>query len=51
MAHSATRDIVLIAGFSPGTIVVKTHERRLYYIMSSKAAARCASRSASTVPA
>ena len=33
VAHSATRDIVPIAGFSPGTIVVKTHERRLYYVL------------------
>jgi lipoprotein-anchoring transpeptidase ErfK/SrfK len=32
-AHSATRDIVPISGFRPGTIVVKTGERRLYYVI------------------
>ena len=39
-AHSATRDIVPIAGFRPGTIVVKTHERRLYYVLDSERALR-----------
>jgi hypothetical protein len=36
MAHSATRDgreIVAFSGFAPGTIVVKTDERRLYYVI------------------
>jgi lipoprotein-anchoring transpeptidase ErfK/SrfK len=31
-ARSATRDIVSISGVAPGTIVVKTNERRLYYV-------------------
>jgi lipoprotein-anchoring transpeptidase ErfK/SrfK len=33
VAHSAPRDIVPIAGFRPGTIVIKTHQRRLYYVI------------------
>jgi lipoprotein-anchoring transpeptidase ErfK/SrfK len=33
MAHSATRDIVPLPGFAPGTIVVKTHQRRLYFVL------------------
>ncbi|HEY1309386.1 MAG TPA: L,D-transpeptidase [Pseudolabrys sp.] len=32
-ANAATRDIVPITGFRPGTIVVKTSERRLYYVL------------------
>ncbi|HEX3708916.1 MAG TPA: L,D-transpeptidase [Pseudolabrys sp.] len=32
-AHSATRDIVPMAGFQPGTIIVKTGERRLYFVI------------------
>ena len=32
-AHAATHDVVPIAGFRPGTIVVKTGERRLYYVI------------------
>src|SRR5665647_753491 len=34
-AYSATLDrgIVALSGFAPGTIVVKTGERRLYYII------------------
>ena len=31
--HAATRDIVALSGFAPGTIVVKTQERRLYYVI------------------
>ena len=32
-ANAATHDVVSFSGFSPGTIVVKTHERRLYYVL------------------
>jgi lipoprotein-anchoring transpeptidase ErfK/SrfK len=32
-AHAATHEIVPISGFQPGTIVVKTGERRLYYVI------------------
>jgi lipoprotein-anchoring transpeptidase ErfK/SrfK len=39
-AHSATRDVVPMAGFQPGTIVVKTTERRLYYMIDSAHALR-----------
>jgi lipoprotein-anchoring transpeptidase ErfK/SrfK len=40
VAHAATRDIVPIAGFAPGTIVVKTGERRLYYVIDGRRALR-----------
>jgi lipoprotein-anchoring transpeptidase ErfK/SrfK len=39
-AHSATRDIVPLSGFRPGTIVIKTGERRLYYVIDSNHALR-----------
>ena len=39
-AHAATHDVVPIAGFRPGTIVVKTGERRLYYIIDGRHALR-----------
>ncbi len=39
-AHSASRDIVPIAGFRPGTIVIKTGERRLYYVIDGGRALR-----------
>jgi lipoprotein-anchoring transpeptidase ErfK/SrfK len=39
-AHSATRDIVAFSGFAPGTIVVKTGERRLYYVIDESRALR-----------
>jgi lipoprotein-anchoring transpeptidase ErfK/SrfK len=39
-ANAATRDIVPIAGFRPGTIVVKTSERRLYYVLDGGRALR-----------
>jgi lipoprotein-anchoring transpeptidase ErfK/SrfK len=39
-AQGATRDIVPIAGFRPGTIVVKTGERRLYYVIDGRHALR-----------
>ncbi len=32
-ARSAARGLVAFDGFAPGTIVVKTHERRLYYVV------------------
>ena len=32
-ARAATHDVVSFSGFSPGTIVVKTHERRLYFVI------------------
>jgi lipoprotein-anchoring transpeptidase ErfK/SrfK len=40
MAHAATRDIVGFAGFHPGTIVVKTEQRRLYYVIDEQHALR-----------
>ena len=40
MAHAATRDIVGFSGFAPGTIVVKTEERRLYYVIDEQHALR-----------
>ena len=39
-AHAATHDIVAISGFRPGTIVVKTSERRLYYVIDRRRALR-----------
>jgi lipoprotein-anchoring transpeptidase ErfK/SrfK len=32
-SHAATRDVVRFSGFEPGTIVVKTTERHLYYVI------------------
>jgi lipoprotein-anchoring transpeptidase ErfK/SrfK len=42
MAHAATRDrdIVAFSGFAPGTIVVKTGERSLYYVLDEQRALR-----------
>ncbi len=42
VAHSATgdREIVPFSGFRPGTIVVKTSERRLYYVIGGERALR-----------
>jgi lipoprotein-anchoring transpeptidase ErfK/SrfK len=37
-AHAATR--VSFSGFTPGTIVVKTGERRLYYVLDGRRALR-----------
>ena len=37
---AATREVVKFSGFKPGTIVVKTHERRLYYVIDRKHALR-----------
>ena len=33
VANSAPRDIVHFQGYAPGTIVVKTNERRLYFVL------------------
>ena len=32
-SQAATHDVVGFSGFAPGTIVVKTQERRLYYVI------------------
>jgi lipoprotein-anchoring transpeptidase ErfK/SrfK len=42
MAQSATRDreIVAFSGFAPGTIVVKTGERSLYFVLDERRALR-----------
>src|SRR6202043_265462 len=32
-APAAAREVVHFAGYSPGTVVVKTTERRLYYVV------------------
>jgi lipoprotein-anchoring transpeptidase ErfK/SrfK len=39
-ANAATSNVVSFSGFSPGTIVVKTHERRLYYVLDGGRALR-----------
>ena len=41
-AQAATigRDVVVFSGFAPGTIVVKTGERRLYYVLNGGRALR-----------
>ena len=39
-AQAATRELVPFEGFAPGTIVVKTHERHLYYVLRGKRALR-----------
>jgi len=39
-SQAATHDVVSFSGFSPGTIVVKTHERRLYYVLDGDRALR-----------
>jgi lipoprotein-anchoring transpeptidase ErfK/SrfK len=39
-ARAATRDVVAFSGFAPGTIVVKTAERRLYFVIDSARALR-----------
>ena len=40
VARAATRDVVAFSGFAPGTIVVKTGERRLYFVIDSSRALR-----------
>lgn len=39
-ARAATRDVVPLSGFRPGTIVIKTSERRLYYVIDRHRALR-----------
>ena len=39
-ARAATRNVVPFHGYSAGTIVVKTHERRLYYVLDNDRAMR-----------
>jgi lipoprotein-anchoring transpeptidase ErfK/SrfK len=39
-ARASTRDVVAFSGFAPGTIVVKTSERRLYFVIDSYRAVR-----------
>ena len=41
-AQAAPREMVAFEGFKPGTIVVKTHERHLYYVLRGKRALRFA---------
>jgi len=33
VAHAATHEVVNFSGFAPGTIVVKTEQRRLYFVL------------------
>lgn len=40
VANSAPREVVAFQGFAPGTIVVKTSERRLYFVLDSYRALR-----------
>jgi lipoprotein-anchoring transpeptidase ErfK/SrfK len=39
-ARAAARDVVAFSGFAPGTIVVKTSERRLYFVIDNSRALR-----------
>jgi lipoprotein-anchoring transpeptidase ErfK/SrfK len=39
-SHAATRAVVPFEGFAPGTIVVKTQERHLYYVLRGRRALR-----------
>ncbi len=39
-AHAAAREIVAVSGYAPGTIVIKTDERRLYYVLDREHALR-----------
>lgn len=40
IAQAAPRDVVAFSGFAPGTIVVKTSERRLYFVLDPHRALR-----------
>lgn len=40
ISRAATRDVVAFSGFAPGTIVVKTGERRLYFVIDGYRALR-----------
>ena len=37
---ASARQVVPMSGYSPGTVVVKTHERRLYYVVGENRAIR-----------
>lgn len=39
-ARASTRDVVPLSGFAPGTIVVKTSERKLYFVLDGRKALR-----------
>ena len=39
-AQAAPREVVRFEGFTPGTVVVKTQERHLYYVLRGKRALR-----------
>ena len=39
-ARASTQDVVAFPGYQPGTIVVKTNERRLYFVIDSGRAMR-----------
>jgi lipoprotein-anchoring transpeptidase ErfK/SrfK len=39
-AATPARDIVAFSGFAPGTIVIKTNERRLYFVLDQQHALR-----------
>jgi lipoprotein-anchoring transpeptidase ErfK/SrfK len=39
-AHATSRNIVTFSGFAPGTIVVKTGQRRLYFVIDGNRALR-----------
>jgi lipoprotein-anchoring transpeptidase ErfK/SrfK len=40
VSHAATHEVVKFSGFQPGTIVVKTGERHLYYVVDREHALR-----------
>lgn len=40
VAHPAARGVVAISGYAPGTIVVRTGERRLYFVIEQDRALR-----------
>jgi len=40
VAHASTREIVPMNGYAPGTIVVKTAERKLYFVLDGTRALR-----------
>jgi lipoprotein-anchoring transpeptidase ErfK/SrfK len=40
IAQAAPRDVVAFSGFAPGTIVVKTSERKLYFVLDPEHALR-----------
>src|SRR5262249_44667065 len=40
LSFASTRDVVAFSGFAPGTIVVKTNERQLYFVLDYEKAMR-----------